>query len=177
MTAAEETASSDPQGRVLIVEDEVALADGVARGLIAEGFEVEVVHDGVSGLERARAEDLDAIVLDIMLPGLNGYRVCRTLREEGIGTPILMLTAKQGEYDEAEALDTGADDFLSKPFSFVVLIARLRALLRRSADGRAQPLVIGDLVLDPLARTCRRGDTDISLTTRSEERREGKRVG
>jgi len=123
----------------------------------------------VSGLERARAEDLDAIVLDIMLPGLNGYRVCRTLREEGIGTPILMLTAKQGEYDEAEALDTGADDFLSKPFSFVVLIARLRALLRRSADGRAQPLVIGDLVLDPLARTCRRGDTDISLTTREYE--------
>lgn len=169
MTAAEETASSEPQGRVLIVEDEVALADGVARGLTAEGFEVEVVHDGVSGLERARAEDLDAIVLDIMLPGLNGYRVCRTLREEGIGTPILMLTAKQGEYDEAEALDTGADDFLSKPFSFVVLVARIRALLRRSADGRAQPLVIGDLQLDPLARRCRRGDTEVSLTTREYE--------
>lgn len=169
MTAAEETASSDPQGRVLIVEDEVALADGVARGLIAEGFEVEVVHDGVSGLERARAEDLDAIVLDIMLPGLNGYRVCRTLREEGIGTPILMLTAKQGEYDEAEALDTGADDFLSKPFSFVVLVARLHALLRRSADGKAQPMVVGDLVLDPLPRVCRRGATEIDLTTREYE--------
>lgn len=157
------------EAKVLLVEDEEALADGVARGLRAEGFEVEIAHDGLTGLERARADDVDAIVLDIMLPGMNGYRVCRALREEGIGTPILMLTAKQGEYDEAEALDTGADDFLSKPFSFVVLVARLRALLRRSADGKAQPIVIGDLVLDPLARTCRRGDTDISLTTREYE--------
>lgn len=161
--------SGEAQGRVLIVEDEVALADGVARGLVAEGFEVDVVHDGVSGLERARSDDVDVIVLDIMLPAMNGYRVCRTLREEGVGTPILMLTAKQGEYDEAEALDTGADDFLSKPFSFVVLVARIRALMRRSADGRAQPLVIGDLVLDPLGRTCARGDTKISLTTREYE--------
>jgi len=158
-----------PTGKVLIVEDEKALADGVARGLKAEGFEVEVAYDGLTGLERARSNDIDVIVLDIMLPGMNGYRVCRALREEGIGTPILMLTAKSGEYDEAEALDTGADDFLSKPFSFVVLVARIRALLRRSADGRAQPRVIGDLVLDPLARTCRRGDTDIPLTTREYE--------
>ena len=158
-----------PTGKVLIVEDETALADGVARGLRAEGFDVEVAYDGLTGLERARDNGVDAIVLDIMLPGMNGYRVCRALREEGIGTPILMLTAKSGEYDEAEALDTGADDFLSKPFSFVVLVARIRALLRRSADGRAQPLVIGDLVLDPLARTCRRGDTDIPLTTREYE--------
>jgi DNA-binding response OmpR family regulator len=155
--------------RVLIVEDEVALADGVARGLRNEGFEVDVAHDGLTGLERARDESVDVIVLDIMLPGMNGYRVCRALREEGIGTPILMLTAKQGEYDEAEALDTGADDFLSKPFSYVVLTARIRALLRRSADGRAQPIVIGDLVLDPLSRTCRRGDVDITLTTREYE--------
>ena len=158
-----------PTGKVLIVEDETALADGVARGLRAEGFDVEVAYDGLTGLERARDNGVDAIVLDIMLPGMNGYRVCRALREEGIGTPILMLTAKSGEYDEAEALDTGADDFLSKPFSFVGLVARIRALLRRSADGRAQPLVIGDLVLDPLARTCRRGDTDIPLTTREYE--------
>lgn len=157
------------QGRILIVEDEAALADGVARGLKAEGFEVEVAYDGLTGLERARSAEIDVVVLDIMLPGLNGYRVCRTLREEGVGTPILMLTAKSGEYDEAEALDTGADDFLSKPFSFVVLVARIRALLRRSADGRAQPLVIGDLVLDPLARTCSRAGTDISLTTREYE--------
>lgn len=158
-----------PSGTILLVEDEAALADGVARGLRAEGFEVEVAYDGLTGLDRARGDDIDVVVLDIMLPGMNGYRVCRALREEGVGTPILMLTAKSGEYDEAEALDTGADDFLSKPFSFVVLVARIRALLRRSADGRAQPLVLGDLVLDPLARTCQRGDTDISLTTREYE--------
>lgn len=165
-TTADPTA---PTGTVLLVEDEAALADGVARGLRAEGFDVEVAYDGLTGLDRARSDDIDVVVLDIMLPGLNGYRVCRTLREEGVGTPILMLTAKSGEYDEAEALDTGADDFLSKPFSFVVLVARIRALLRRSADGRAQPLVIGDLVLDPLARTCRRGENDIPLTTREYE--------
>jgi two-component system, OmpR family, response regulator len=157
------------EAHVLIVEDEVALADGIARGLRAEGFTVDVANDGLAGLTRARSEDIDVIVLDIMLPGMNGYRICRALREEGVGTPILMLTAKQGEYDEAEALDTGADDFLSKPFSYVVLIARIRALLRRSADGRAQPLVIGDLVLDPLSRTCRRGEVQISLTTREYE--------
>lgn len=167
---------------VLVIEDEVTLADGVARGLRQEGFRVEVVHDGLSGLERGRSEDVDAIVLDIMLPGMNGYKVCRNLREEGVATPILMLTAKSGEYDEAEALDTGADDFLSKPFSYVVLVARLNALLRRSADGKAQPIVIDDLVLDPLPRTCRRGDTEIPLTTREYEllealmRRQGQTV-
>jgi DNA-binding response OmpR family regulator len=161
--------SAGPTGKVLLVEDEAALADGVARGLKAEGFEVEIAYDGLTGLARAREDDIDVVVLDIMLPGMNGYKVCRTLREEGVGTPILMLTAKSGEYDEAEALDTGADDFLSKPFSFVVLVARIRALLRRSADGRAQPLIIGDLVLDPLARTCQRGETDIPLTTREYE--------
>lgn len=164
-----DTETSGAGGRVLMIEDEAALADGVARGLKAEGFEVDVAYDGLTGLEKARADDVDVIVLDIMLPGLNGYRVCRTLREEGVGTPILMLTAKSGEYDEAEALDTGADDFLSKPFSFVVLVARIKALLRRSADGRAQPMVIGDLELDPLARTCNRGGVDISLTTREYE--------
>ena len=155
--------------RVLVIEDEVALADAVARGLEAEGFEVVAVHDGLEGLEKARAERFDLIVLDIMLPGMNGYKVCRTLRDEEVWTPILMLTAKDGEYDEAEALDTGADDFLSKPFSFVVLVARIRALLCRSADGKAQPLVIDDLVLDPLPRTCNRGGADIQLTTREYE--------
>ena len=156
-------------GRVLVVEDEAALAEGIARGLNGEGFEVEICGDGLAGLAAARNDDIDVIVLDIMLPGMNGYKVCRTLREEGVGTPILMLTAKSGEYDEAEALDTGADDFLSKPFSFVVLVARVRALLRRAADGRGQPLVIGDLSLDPLSRTCHRGETMISLTTREYE--------
>ena len=121
--------------RVLVIEDEERLAEAVARGLKAEGFDVDVVHDGLDGLWRAREGTYGAIVLDILLPGMNGYKVCRTLREEGVWTPILMLTAKDGEYDEAEALDTGADDFLSKPFSFVVLVARLRA----SCDGGRSP--------------------------------------
>jgi two-component system OmpR family response regulator len=152
--------------RVLVVEDEVALAETVARGLGAEGFEVEVSHDGLDGLQRAREGVYEAIVLDILLPGMNGYRVCATLRAEGVWTPILMLTAKDGEYDEAEALDTGADDFLSKPFSFVVLVARLRALLRRGSGPRPASLRAGTLVLDPAARSCRRGTTRIALTPR-----------
>ena len=116
------------------------LAEAVADGLRAEGFEVDVVHDGDRRAVAGPEGDYDAIVLDILLPGINGYRVCRTLREDGVMTPILMLTAKDGEYDEAEALDTGADDFLSKPFSFVVLVARLRALIRRGAPpGRRAP--------------------------------------
>ena len=152
--------------RVLLVEDEVTLADAIARGLAAEGFEVEAVHDGLEGLERARAHPYAAIVLDIMLPGRNGYQVCRDLRAEGIWTPILMLTAKDGEWDEAEALDTGADDFLSKPFSFVVLVARLRALLRRGVAPRPAVLEVGDLHLDPATRECNRGGVAISLTAR-----------
>ena len=126
--------------RVLVVEDEISLAQAVERGLTAEGFEVDVVHNGLEGVARAREGNYGAIVLDILLPGMNGYKVCATLREEGVWTPILMLTAKDGEYDEAEALDTGADDFLSKPFSFVVLVARLRALGRRGDRPRAETL-------------------------------------
>jgi DNA-binding response OmpR family regulator len=152
--------------RVLVVEDEVALADAIARGLKAESFDVDVVHDGREGYEKARDGAYDLMVLDIMLPSMNGYRVCRALREDEVWTPILMLTAKDGEYDEAEALDTGADDFLSKPFSFVVLVARLRALARRRTDHNLQPLEAGDLVLDVVSRTCRRGDTEISLSPR-----------
>ncbi len=152
--------------KVLVIEDEVALADAVDRGLSAEGFEVTVAHDGLVGLEQARTGKFDLIVLDIMLPGMNGYRVCRTLREEEVWTPILMLTAKDGEYDEAEALDTGADDFLSKPFSFVVLVARLRALARRRSDANLQPLEMDDLVLEPVSRTVRRGETAIALSPR-----------
>lgn len=152
--------------RVLVVEDEVALAEGIARGLEGEGFDVAITHDGLDGFERARTGEFDLIVLDIMLPGMNGYRVCRALRDAAVWTPILMLTAKSGEYDEAEALDTGADDFLSKPFSFVVLVARLRALARRRSDRNLQPLELGDLVLDVVARTCRRGDVDIPLSPR-----------
>jgi two-component system OmpR family response regulator len=151
---------------VLVVEDEVALAEGIARGLVAEGFTADVVHDGTAGLEMARSGDYDLICLDIMLPGMNGYKVCRTLRDEEVWTPILMLTAKDGEYDEAEALDTGADDFLSKPFSFVVLVARLRALARRRGDHNLAPLEYGDLVVDVIDRSCRRGETDIALSPR-----------
>ncbi len=155
-----------PSVRVLVVEDEVRLAEFIQEGLNAEGFDVEVTHDGLDGLWRARERPYDAIVLDILLPGMNGYKVCRTLREEGVWTPILMLTAKTGEYDEAEALDTGADDFLSKPFSFVVLAARLRALARRGATPRSPELVAGDLTLDPARHTCRRGDVPVELTRR-----------
>jgi two-component system, OmpR family, response regulator len=159
--------SGDTGGvRVLLVEDEVGLADAIARGLGAEGFEVEAVHDGREGLERARDPRYAAVILDIMLPGMNGYQICRTLRAEGVWTPILMLTAKDGEWDEAEALDTGADDFLSKPFSFVVLVARLRAILRRGAAPRPAVLAVGDLLLDPATHECQRGDTAIELTAR-----------
>ncbi|MDX2343968.1 MAG: response regulator transcription factor [Acidimicrobiia bacterium] len=152
--------------RVLVVEDEVNLATAVADGLRAEGYEVEVSHDGNDGLWRAQEGQFDAILLDIMLPGMNGYRVCDTLRKEDIWTPILMLTAKDGEYDEAEGLDTGADDYLTKPFSLVVLLARLRALIRRGNTVRPALLAVGDLQLDPSTHECRRGSESIALTPR-----------
>jgi DNA-binding response OmpR family regulator len=152
--------------RVLVVEDEKRLAATLKRGLSSEGFAVDVALDGPQGLWMAREHPYDAVVLDIMLPGINGYKICGTLREEGNWMPILMLTAKDGEYDEAEALDTGADDFLSKPFSFVVLVARLRALVRRGVRPRPSVLVAGDLRLDPAARCCTRDGVDIALTPR-----------
>lgn len=152
--------------RVLVVEDKAKVADAVRRGLEAEGFVVDVAPDGDEGLWRAEESAYDVIVLDIMLPGLNGYRVCRQLREAENWTPILMLTAKRGEFDVAEALDSGADDYLTKPFSFVVLLARIRALLRRS--GRSAPVThtAGDLRLDPATHRCFRGDVEITLTAR-----------
>lgn len=152
--------------RVLVVEDEVPLADSISRGLAAEGFDVDVSHDGDDGLWRIREGSYSAVVLDVLLPGTNGYAVCRTLRSEGNTTPILMLTAKDGEWDEAEAFDLGADDFLSKPFSFVVLTARLRAIARRAGTAQPAELLVGDLMLDTAGRRCRRGETDISLTPR-----------
>lgn len=152
--------------RVLVVEDERALAAAVARGLGAEGFAVDLAHDGVDGLHRAQHEDYDAVVLDIMLPGLSGYEVLRRLRAEQVWTPVLVLTAKDGEYDIADALDFGADDYLTKPFSFVVLLARLRALLRRGAPERPSQLRAGDLVLDPATRRVCRGETKVKLTAR-----------
>ena len=152
--------------RALVVEDEQRLAAGLRNGLEAEGFAVDVALDGTDGLWMAREHPYDAIVLDIMLPGVNGYRICETLRREGIWTPILMLTAKGGEWDEVEALDTGADDYLTKPFSYAVLVARLRALLRRGAPQRPVVLQAGDLRLDPSARRVWRGEVEVELTPR-----------
>ena len=151
---------------MLVVEDEVRLATAVARGLQAEGFDVDVAHTGPDGLWRAREGSYAAIVLDVLLPGLNGFALCRELRTGGDTTPVLLLTAKQGEHDEAEGLDLGADDFLRKPFSFVVLVARLRALVRRATNAPDGVLSIGDLHLDPTRRRCFRGVTELVLTAR-----------
>ena len=152
--------------RVLIVEDERRLARSLAQGLTAEGFAVDVVHSGTDGLHRATEGSYDLIILDIMLPGMNGYRVCAALRAAGDETPILMLTAKDGEYDEAEGLDTGADDYLTKPFSYVVLVARVRALLRRRGGGAAPKLTVGDLVIDRGTRQVTRGGVETPLTAK-----------
>lgn len=152
--------------RLLVVDDEPRLAEGLRRGLEAEGFAVDVAHTGTDGLWLAREQEYAAILLDIMLPGVNGYVVCRTLREEENWTPVLMLTAKDGEWDQVEGLDTGADDYLTKPFSFAVLLARVRALIRRGAAPRPTVLTIGDLTLDPAARSVARGGAGIDLTAR-----------
>jgi DNA-binding response OmpR family regulator len=152
--------------RVLIVEDEKRLAASLAAGLAAEGFAVDVVHDGTDGLHRATESGYDLIILDIMLPGLNGYRVCAALRAAGDETPVLMLTAKDGEYDEAEGLDTGADDYLTKPFSYVVLLARVRALLRRRAPGAAPLLRAGELEVDRGTRRVTRAGREVALTAK-----------
>ncbi|MEU6894954.1 response regulator transcription factor [Streptomyces sp. NPDC046557] len=152
--------------RMLIIEDERGLADAIADGLVAEGFVADAAYDGGDGLWRGLHEQYDVIVLDIMLPNISGYEVLKRLRAASVWTPVLMLTAKDGEYDEADALDLGADDYLSKPFSYVVLVARLRALLRRGAPARPAVLTANDLCVDPAGRRCRRGEHDIDLTTR-----------
>ncbi len=152
--------------RILVVEDERSLAAALQRGLRAEGFAVDTSGDGTEGLGLARSGDYDAVVLDVMLPGQSGYRVVQALRAEGNWVPVLMLTAKDGEHDEADALDVGADDYLTKPFSFVVLVARLRALLRRGAPQRPAVLVAGDLTLDPASRRVERAGVPVELTAR-----------
>ncbi len=152
--------------RVLLVEDEVALAEMVRRGLVADGHTVDVVHDGVRGLDAAVTGQHDIVVLDIMIPGLSGYRVLERLRAAQVWTPVLMLTAKDGEYDEADAFDLGADDYLVKPFSFVVLLARLRALLRRAGEARPAVLTVGTLTLDPARHRVQRDGKEITLTPR-----------
>ena len=149
-----------------MIEDDKRLAATLRRGLEAEGFSVDNALDGEEGVWLASENQYDGIVLDIMLPKLNGFQVCAKLREAGIWTPILMLTAKQGELDEAEALDTGADDYLTKPFSYVVLIAHVRALVRRGAVERPAVLTTGDLTIDPAARTCQRGRVLLDLTSK-----------
>jgi DNA-binding response OmpR family regulator len=149
-----------------VVEDEMRLAQALQRGLRAEGFAVDVAADGEEGLHLAREEPYDAVILDLMLPKVSGYQVCRTLRAERNWVPVLMLSAKDGEYDQADGLDVGADDYLTKPFSYVVLVARLRALLRRSARPRPTVLSAGDLSLDPARHVASRGGTEITLTPR-----------
>src|ERR1700690_148500 len=152
--------------RVLVVEDERRLAGAVQRGLQAEGFAVDLAFDGDEGLHLAREGAYDAVVLDLMLPKLSGYQVCEQLRAEENWVPILILSAKDGEYDQADGLDLGADDYLTKPFSYVVLAARLRALLRRGAVPRPAVLRAGDLSLDPGSRSVQRGPTGVELTAR-----------
>jgi len=151
---------------VLVVEDEARLATALQRGLHSEGFAVDIAASGPAGLEAARHGEYDAMILDVMLPGLSGYRVVRALRAEGHWLPVLMLSAKDGEHDQADGLDCGADDYLTKPFSYVVLLARLRALLRRGAAPRPAVLNVGGLSLDPARRRVTLEGADVALTTR-----------
>ena len=152
--------------KLLLVDDDTALTSSLQRGLQAEGFVIDVSADGLDALWRAEEASYGAIILDIMLPGRNGFAVCAELRKRGDWTPILMLTAKDGDLDQAEALDTGADDYLTKPFSFAVLVARLRALLRRAEVRTLSPMTVGDLHIDPARMIAARGSTRIELTTR-----------
>ena len=151
---------------MLVVEDEKRLAAGLRNGLEADGFAVDVALNGTDGLWLATEEPYDAIVLDLMLPEIDGHEICSRLRDAGIWTPILMLTARQSQDDEVRALDSGADDYLTKPFASAVLVARLRALLRRGARERPAVLEAGDLRLDPAARRVWRGDVELKLTAR-----------
>jgi two-component system, OmpR family, response regulator len=152
--------------KILVVEDEVPLALTVANGLKDQGFQVRLAHDGYEGFRLAKEPQVGLIVLDIMLPGLSGIEVCRRLRSDDLGTPILMLTARDADADETEALDVGADDYLRKPFSFTVLVARCKALLRRGGREGWSELIVGDLVLDPSRRVARRGNVQIHLSPR-----------
>ncbi|UZN04661.1 response regulator transcription factor [Cellulomonas sp. S1-8] len=152
--------------RVLVVDDEVGLVRALRRGLTAEGFAVDHAHDGETGLTMAVDGEYDVLVVDVMLPRRNGYDVVTALRAQDVWTPVLMLSAKDGEHDVADGLDVGADDYLTKPFSFVVLVARLRALVRRPVAPRPAVLHAGALTLDPASRQVTRGDEVVELTVR-----------
>ena len=152
--------------RVLVVEDEPRLAASLAAGLVGEGHAVDVAADGAEALWFADEHDYDVVVLDLMLPVMSGTEVCRRLRERGDWTPVLMLTARDGAADMVEGLDVGADDYVTKPFAFDVLVARLRSLARRRVTERPTVLAVGDLELDPASRQVRRGGTPIEVTTR-----------
>jgi len=150
----------------LVVDDERALVRALHRGLVAEGFTVDVAYDGSTGLDMALGGGYDVVVLDIMLPGMNGYAVVEQLRASGDHTPVLLLSAKDGEYDVADGLDVGADDYLTKPFAFVVLVARLRALMRRPALTCGPVLHVGEVTLDPASREVSAGGAPVDLTAR-----------
>jgi DNA-binding response OmpR family regulator len=152
--------------RVLVVEDEAPFAAALSGGLRQDGFTVQTVGDGLLAFDVAVNQSFDVIVLDLMLPSLNGLSVCSRIRAAGVETPVLVLTARTAERDQLRALDTGADDFLTKPFSYRVLLARMRALIRRSGGRGETVLVAGDLALDRAALRCRRGDVEIELTPR-----------
>ena len=152
--------------RILVVEDERKMAGLLQRGLAEEGHAADVARTGDDAVWMAAAVEYDAIVLDLMLPGLDGVEVCRRLRDGGVWTPVLMLTARDGVDDRVAGLDAGADDYLPKPFSFAELLARLRALRRRGAVERPATLEVGDLRLDPATREVRRGDTEIELSAK-----------
>ena len=154
--------------RILVVEDAEKLARSLGRGLEAEGYAVDLVFDGLTARRRiiAREEAYDLVVLDVMLPGVDGFTICREVRARGATMPILLLTAKDTTGDKVTGLDSGADDYLVKPFAFEELLARIRTLLRRPANALPTELVVGDVVLDPASRTARRGDEQIDLTTR-----------
>jgi len=152
--------------RLLLVDDETRLTAALRKGLTADGFVVDVAGDGAEGLEKAEREPYDAVVLDVMLPRLSGYEVVRRLRAGGNWVPVLMLSAKDGEHDQADALDDGADDYLTKPFSYVVLLARLRALLRRGSAARPAVLQVGEVSLDPASREVSVAGAPTELTSR-----------
>ncbi|MEA2366038.1 MAG: two-component system, OmpR family, response regulator [Thermoleophilaceae bacterium] len=152
--------------RLLVVEDDVKMARLVRRGLVEEGAAVDVANSGEDALWMAAAAPYDAVVLDVMLPGIDGFETCRRLRAEGVWTPVLLLTARDSVEDRVAGLDGGADDYLTKPFSFAELSARLRALARRGQSERPAVLEVGELRLDPATRQAWRGDEVIDLSTK-----------